>query len=44
MVQRYAAAGVNEFLVDQPPAEQLYMVERVATDLLPRLRSLPLPA
>jgi hypothetical protein len=39
MVQRYAAVGVNEFLVDQPPPEQLAMVERVATDLLPRLRA-----
>jgi alkanesulfonate monooxygenase SsuD/methylene tetrahydromethanopterin reductase-like flavin-dependent oxidoreductase (luciferase family) len=39
MVQRYAAVGVNEFLVDQPPPEQLTMVERVATDLLPRLRA-----
>jgi alkanesulfonate monooxygenase SsuD/methylene tetrahydromethanopterin reductase-like flavin-dependent oxidoreductase (luciferase family) len=38
MVGRYGEAGVNEFIVDQPRPEQLGVLERVATDLLPRLR------
>jgi hypothetical protein len=38
MVGRYTEAGVNEFLIDQPRDEQLGMLERVATELLPRLR------
>ena len=38
MVGSYTAAGVNEFLIDQPRDEQLPMLERVATELLPRLR------
>jgi F420-dependent oxidoreductase-like protein len=38
MVGRYNEAGVNEFLIDQPRDEQIGMLERVATELLPRLR------
>jgi alkanesulfonate monooxygenase SsuD/methylene tetrahydromethanopterin reductase-like flavin-dependent oxidoreductase (luciferase family) len=38
MVGRYAAAGVNEFLIDQPRPEQQAVLERVATDVLPALR------
>ncbi|MBV9175027.1 MAG: TIGR03560 family F420-dependent LLM class oxidoreductase [Chloroflexi bacterium] len=38
MVGRYSEAGVNEFLIDQPRDEQLPMLERVASELLPRLR------
>jgi hypothetical protein len=39
MVGRYGEAGVNEFIIDQPGAEQLPMAERVATELLPKLRA-----
>ena len=39
MVGRYREAGVNEFIVDQPREEQLPMLERIATDLLPKLRA-----
>jgi alkanesulfonate monooxygenase SsuD/methylene tetrahydromethanopterin reductase-like flavin-dependent oxidoreductase (luciferase family) len=39
MVGRYAAAGVNEFLIDQPRPEQQAVLERVAADLLPSLRA-----
>jgi alkanesulfonate monooxygenase SsuD/methylene tetrahydromethanopterin reductase-like flavin-dependent oxidoreductase (luciferase family) len=38
MVRRYSEAGVNEFLIDQPGDDQLPMLERVATELIPRLR------
>ena len=38
MVGRYSEAGVNEFLIDQPRDDQLPVLERVARDLLPRLR------
>lgn len=38
MVGAYTAVGVDEFLIDQPRDEQLGMLERVASDLLPRLR------
>jgi alkanesulfonate monooxygenase SsuD/methylene tetrahydromethanopterin reductase-like flavin-dependent oxidoreductase (luciferase family) len=38
VVGRYAAVGVNEFLIDHPRPEQLPVLERVATDVLPRLR------
>jgi F420-dependent oxidoreductase-like protein len=43
MVGRYREAGVNEFLIDQPRDEQLAILERVATDLLPRLRAAATP-
>ena len=38
MVGRYAEAGVNEFLVDQPRPEQQAVLERVAAEVLPSLR------
>jgi F420-dependent oxidoreductase-like protein len=39
MVGRYTEAGVNEFLVDVTPETNLAMVERVAAEALPRLRT-----
>ena len=39
MVGRYREAGVNEFIIDQPAAEQLPMAERIARELLPKLRA-----
>ena len=39
MVGQYQEAGVNEFIIDQPGAEQLPMAERIATELLPKLRA-----
>jgi F420-dependent oxidoreductase-like protein len=41
MVGRYGDAGINEFLIDQPRADQQAVLERVATELLPRLRQTP---
>jgi F420-dependent oxidoreductase-like protein len=41
MVGRYADAGVNEFLIDQPRPEQQAVLERVAADVLPALRKSP---
>jgi F420-dependent oxidoreductase-like protein len=38
MVGRYAEAGVNEFLIDQPRLEQEAVLERVAAEVLPSLR------
>jgi len=35
MVGRYSEAGVNEFLIDQPRAEQQDVLERVAAEVLP---------
>jgi F420-dependent oxidoreductase-like protein len=35
MVGRYAEAGVNEFLIDQPRPEQQSVLERVAAEILP---------
>ena len=35
MVGRYAEAGVNEFLIDQPRPEQQAVLERVAAEILP---------
>jgi hypothetical protein len=39
MVGQYREAGVNEFIIDQPGAEQLSMAERIASELLPKLRA-----
>jgi alkanesulfonate monooxygenase SsuD/methylene tetrahydromethanopterin reductase-like flavin-dependent oxidoreductase (luciferase family) len=39
MVGRYAAVGINEFIIDQPRDEQLGMAERIAADVIPRLRA-----
>ena len=38
MVGRYAEAGVNEFVIDAPGPEGFPVLERVAADLLPKLR------
>jgi alkanesulfonate monooxygenase SsuD/methylene tetrahydromethanopterin reductase-like flavin-dependent oxidoreductase (luciferase family) len=38
MVGRYAEAGVNEFLIDQPRPDQQAALERVASEVLPALR------
>ena len=38
MIGRYRAAGVNEFIIDQPRDEQFAVLERVATEVLPALR------
>ena len=38
MVGRYAEAGVNEFLIDQPRPEQHAVLERVAAEVVPTLR------
>lgn len=37
-VGRFSEAGVQEFIFQPPPAECLDVVERVATDVLPKLR------
>jgi alkanesulfonate monooxygenase SsuD/methylene tetrahydromethanopterin reductase-like flavin-dependent oxidoreductase (luciferase family) len=39
MIGRYAEAGVNEFLIDQPRPEQEAILERVAAEVVPSLRS-----
>ena len=39
MIGRYREAGVNEFIIDQPRDEQLAVLERVATEVLPKLRA-----
>ena len=38
VVGRYAAVGIDEFLIDQPRQEQFSVLEEVMTDVLPRLR------
>ena len=38
VVGRYREVGINEFIIDQPPAEQLPMLERIATEVIPGLR------
>lgn len=38
MVGRYAEAGVNEFIIDQPNPEQFPVLEQIATEALPALR------
>ena len=39
MVGQYREAGINEFLIDQPRPEQFPVLERVAAELIPALRS-----
>jgi alkanesulfonate monooxygenase SsuD/methylene tetrahydromethanopterin reductase-like flavin-dependent oxidoreductase (luciferase family) len=39
MVLKYAEAGVTEFLIDQPGPAQTAILERVATEVLPSLRT-----
>jgi alkanesulfonate monooxygenase SsuD/methylene tetrahydromethanopterin reductase-like flavin-dependent oxidoreductase (luciferase family) len=38
MLGRYGEAGVNEFLIDQPRADQQAVLEHVAVDIVPRYR------
>jgi alkanesulfonate monooxygenase SsuD/methylene tetrahydromethanopterin reductase-like flavin-dependent oxidoreductase (luciferase family) len=38
VVGRYADVGINEFILDHPRDDQLDLLERVATEVLPRLR------
>jgi F420-dependent oxidoreductase-like protein len=38
VVDQYRSAGVNEFIIDQPRPEQRSVLERVAADVIPRLR------
>lgn len=38
VIGRYREVGVDEFIIDQPPVEQFPIVERVAADVLPKLR------
>ncbi len=38
VVGQYRAAGINELLIDAPGDAQMSVLERVATDILPRLR------
>jgi len=38
MVGSYQAAGVNEFLIDQPRADQQRVLEQIAADLLAKFR------
>ena len=38
VIGRYAEAGINEFVMDQPPPEQFGVLEQVASDVLPKLR------
>jgi F420-dependent oxidoreductase-like protein len=39
VIGRYREVGVNEFIIDQPPPEQFGVVERVAAEVLPKLRA-----
>jgi len=39
VVGRYREAGVNEFIIDAPQPQQFSVLETVATDLIPRLRT-----
>ena len=38
MVGRYREVGVNEFIIDQPQPEEFPVLEKVATDVIPRIR------
>lgn len=38
-VELYRAVGINEFLVDGPEPHQLDVMERIASDVLPRFRT-----
>ena len=38
VVGRYREVGVNEFVIDHPPAEQYSVLEKVAADVIPRIR------
>jgi F420-dependent oxidoreductase-like protein len=39
VVGRYREAGIDEFIIDQPPESQFNVLERVATDVIPALRA-----
>jgi len=39
VIGRYREAGINEFIMDQPPPEQFPVLERVATGVIPQLRA-----
>jgi alkanesulfonate monooxygenase SsuD/methylene tetrahydromethanopterin reductase-like flavin-dependent oxidoreductase (luciferase family) len=39
VIGRYREAGINEFIMDQPPPEQFPVLERVATGVIPQLRT-----
>ena len=39
VIGRYREAGINEFIIDQPGDEQITVLEQVATDVIPRLRT-----
>lgn len=39
VIGEYREAGVNEFIIDQPPAHQLAVMERVAAEVIPRLKA-----
>jgi F420-dependent oxidoreductase-like protein len=39
VVGRYRAVGIDEFVIDQPRPEQFGVLEQVASDVLPRMRS-----
>jgi F420-dependent oxidoreductase-like protein len=38
VVGRYAEIGINEFIIDAPPPEQRAMMERIASDEIPKFR------
>ena len=38
VIGQYREAGIDEFIIDQPPDAQFDVLERVATDVLPTLR------
>ena len=38
VVERYREVGVNEFILDQPEPAQFPMLERIAGEVMPRLR------
>lgn len=39
VIGRYREAGINEFIMDQPPPEQFPVLERVAAGVIPQLRA-----
>jgi hypothetical protein len=39
VIGRYREAGINEFIIDQPPVEQFGVMEQVVADVLPGLRN-----
>ena len=41
VIEPYAEAGVNQFILDQPRDDQLDLLQRIATDVLPKLKQSP---